>query len=466
MWLISVCDFLGIAAIVGMAWAYGLEQALPVATFELVLFSQDAVIPMTGFFNLTPQRIILVVLIMLYAFRPQRAKQISVLTKWLLPLIVVHVAWCAVSTANSVVVVASMKKMTSEILEYYYLFYIFCRTIQHVETLRRILFGIVLGVAVASVFGAIEAYTGWSIMDCFPPVTHRFDWDTTMDTADRGIRVHSTFPHAILFGAALVMGITLAIYLLTRARDRSTKSFLWLCLALMFLNIYKTGSRGPWIAAALSLAIFLVVGSMRMRKYVVFLAILAVSVMVIRPGVYDSIVAIYRGTFDSNTVIGSSYEYRFALSSVAIHALSHDFGRAAWGYGLESFYFLGLEGELNRKAHRFLSADSAWIELMIETGYIGLLIIGSILFLPAWYAWKDFCYPAASDPFLSLCLLVNMLAFYFMMLSVGMYGWGQNGYMLWIMIAESVAYRSFRKRKATVADSLLLGTPHGEVALA
>ena len=72
---------------------------------------------------------------------------------------------------------------------------------------------------------------------------------------------------------------------------------------------------------------------------------------------------------------------------------------------------------------------------MLETGFVGLCIIISILLKPAWRALRDYRMLPAPDRYLSLMLLVNLLVFYFQMYSVGMYSWGQNGYVLWILIA-------------------------------
>jgi hypothetical protein len=48
---------------------------------------------------------------------------------------------------------------------------------------------------------------------------------------------------------------------------------------------------------------------------------------------------------------------------------------------------------------------------------------------------------------------VNLLIFYFQMYSVGMYSWGQNGYMLWILIAITFAYPLCREEEAELANS-------------
>ena len=45
-------------------------------------------------------------------------------------LIVLHLIWCVVSTANSIVPLMSLKKMISEALEYYLLYYLFFKSIR------------------------------------------------------------------------------------------------------------------------------------------------------------------------------------------------------------------------------------------------------------------------------------------------------------------------------------------------
>jgi hypothetical protein len=90
---------------------------------------------------------------------------------------------------------------------------------------------------------------------------------------------------------------------------------------------------------------------------------------------------------------------------------------------------------------------------MIETGFVGLGIIILILLKPAWRALRDYQILPPPDRYLSLMLLVNLLIFYFQMYSVGMYSWGQNGYMLWILIAITFAYPLCREEEAELADS-------------
>lgn len=445
MILVAVIDLLVIGILIYVATSRGLEQALPFVAFVFTLIPREAVIPIPGLFDLTCQRLMSIVLIVLYCTLSRKSAaggQFATPMKW---LILIHICWCIVSTANSVVPLQSIKKMIGELVEYYLLYFIFFRTISEIRTVRRILFAITAAVVVCSAFGTFEAYSNWRLLDWLPAVEYRFSgWDFG-DPMERGGRIQTTFPHPILYGAGLVMGITLALYLLTTTKQTNKRIVLWVGLFLMFLNIYKTSSRGPWLAVMISFGCFLLLGHNRLRKYLLVFAALTVLVMVVRPGVLDTLTNIYYGTIDPTSPLGSSYEYRYALRDVVEKAVSQSTQRALWGYGMESFYDLHLEGELNEKPYPFVSCDSAWLELLIETGYVGLLIITLILLTPAWDGWRDFRALPRPDCYLSLTLLVTMVTYYFMMVSVAMYGWGQNSYMLWIVIAASLAYGRIKR---------------------
>jgi hypothetical protein len=75
-----------------------------------------------------------------------------------------------------------------------------------------------------------------------------------------------------------------------------------------------------------------------------------------------------------------------------------------------------------------------------------------LLLKPAFLAYRGFRRLAKPANFLCLVLLTNMLAFYFLISNVAIYGWGQQSYMLWIVIALSVTYPRFQ-RAESVSDN-------------
>jgi hypothetical protein len=457
MLTISIVIALAMGLILWIARTRGLESALPVAAFFFVLLPRDAGIP-TGIFDLTAQRLILATLLVLYLVLPKTRQHSRMVRLPLAGLIALHISWCMLSTLNSIVPVESIKKLIGELFEYYVLYYIFFRTIKDTRTIHRIISAIVAAVTVACIFGAVEEYRGWSVMELFPASAHHFvNWSTTGALSGRDDRVTSTFAHPILFGAGLALAIPLTLYLLKAARTKSQKVLLWGSLFLMLLNIYKTSSRGPWLGLLLALGLLLLLDSGRMRRYLAVIGILTLAVLLLRPGIWDTLLDMYYATSNPDSPLGSSYSYRYALRRVAMKALNQSPERALLGYGMESFYSLHLSGELEGRIYPFLSCDSAWVETAMETGYVGIAILAALLFRPAWRCWRDFRRFPKGDRDICLCLFVDMIAYYFMMLSVAMYGWGQTGYMLWMMIAMSQSYSLLKRapqKKSGTPDRL------------
>jgi O-Antigen ligase len=440
MILVILIDLLLVAMLFYKSSQKGVENALPAFTFFTVLLPENCQIPLPGLFGLTAQRLAVVILLLCFLiFKPKRDLPTNQNSTPLVFLICLQLVWALVSSANSIVPVMSLKKLLSVILEYYAVYFIFFKSISTPATIKRIVTATVVAMAMTTIPGVVEAYTGWQVTSWFPDIGARFGFGN-LDEA-RGIRTQSTFQHAILYGGALAMALPLALYLIATAKSMIQKIFLWMSVLLMFLCLFKTTSRGPWMAAIFGFALVFIFTVRPIQKSMIVIIGLCVLVMVIRPGVYDTITDLYDETTNPDSTVGTSYEYRYALRDVSVKALSLSPIRALTGFGMESFYYLHLEGPfMGKEGHKFESCDSAWIETMIETGYVGLAIFALLLgsaFLRIF--WSVFRLPKP-DRYLQWIFAVNLIQYYFLMISVAIYGWGQNGFMLWITIAAGLAY--------------------------
>ena len=227
---------------------------------------------------------------------------------------------------------------------------------------------------VGSVFGAFEAYGAENVLGFFPKAGHHFDMigDGQGDPGAVNVRssdiVWRRFGHGNHYRSLSCLG--------SRRNRGKSLCFGW-DMMLMFLNIYKTSSRDRgWTSSWLPLLVIFAGG--KLRKYILVIGPLSIAAMVVRPGIWATVKGIYDNSFDMNTSTGTSYEYRYALQH-AVTAKLESPTRAVWGFGLESFYDLHLEDDFLGKPHVFLSCDSSWSELMIETGFVGLAIIILIL---------------------------------------------------------------------------------------
>lgn len=445
MTLVLIIDAVVILLILGCAYRKGLERTLPLIAFLLMLFPYESQITLTGYFDLTTQRLIVMLTFLIYLFSSE------IKDKRKLPLkytILALMAWMLIAAANSVVLVTSIKAVISDFLDFFLIYYIFAKSISRTETVRKIMYGFVGAITVCSVFGIPEIYSdsGWTVMNWFPQVYHRFE-DLNGSAGDRGERVLTTFGHPILYGAALAMAIPMALYLISISKSIWQKVFLWTATMLMIFNLYKTTSRGPWMAAAISMTVVLLSGGKQMRRYVMIIGALTVLVLIARPGIWETISNLYTLTLSSDSIQGASYQWRYALYDLAFQHLNHDFWRALWGYGPESFYFLGWQAVFLGSIVTFKSCDSSVAALMIETGYIGFVLAISVFVIAALKALRYSLKIPKPDNLPCVVLFVNLCAFIFQMTNVDILGWGQQTYMIWIIVAMAMIYPSLAENE-------------------
>lgn len=453
-WVYGV-DIIVLVTLINVGTRRGLERALPVFAFFITLLPEECHIPLPGLFDLYTHRLALIVMTVLFCAKNKRSA-IRILP--LKNLLIMHGGWLLLSTLTSIVVMTSAKQFIAQVLEYYVIFFIMVKTITDVETVFKIVFSMVAAVGVACIFGLIEIYFQWTVLSLFPADLQEFygtGGPIYTELLDRGIRVRSTFAHPILFGGAISMMIPFALYLSTTAKRRLQRAALAMFLILMLWNIYKTSSRGPWLATAVSMIVFFLAANGKVRKQFLLIGALVILVLLTRPGVKDTIVNTYRATMDTNTQMGMSFAYRPALFRAVTKTLNDDPFRALVGFGLNSFRQKGLIIVLpGIDTHIWYTCDSAWLLFAYETGYVGLLLITAILFKPAVMAFNAYrTLPRKYRYFCATCGS-SLLSFFIVMISVAAYGWGQNGSMLWIVNAITVSYVILKKREAEHGQKL------------
>jgi O-antigen ligase len=433
---------IAVGGLVAITLIKGFEGALPFFAFLVILLPGEARIDFGGLFELTATRAIAAALVILYIVfgspHPQHNRNARLPLKVLL---ILYAGWCMVSTVDSIAFTTSLKTVLESVLEFCLVYYIFAKSVSSVQTVHKILAAAVAALALCCVFGVVEQYTQWKVINLFPEVTHRFVAGVGGRLPDSG-RIKATFPHPILFANAMALGIPWALYLLNLAKTAAQKACLWVAIILMCWNMYKTMSRGPWLALALSLFLLLLFSPGSLRKHLAVIALLTVSALIIRPGVWETLRNTYIETLDPESARGGSYQYRYDLMRLARQTLGQDPRRAVWGFGPNSFPALDLEAENLDTGYwdKFESCDSAFVEVALDTGYVGLFLVAALLLRAAFVTWKGFRTVPRTANFLCLLFLINIGAYAFMMLSVENFGWGQQTLMLWILIALSVAY--------------------------
>ena len=440
MILIICMQFVIVLSLV-IAARRSLENALPVFCFFLVLMPLEARLVIPGLFDFNTMRVSLLTLLALYLYHGRASSDDSPLP--LKSLILLHISWAVCSTIYSLSVATSVKQLISQVVEYYLLYFLFVKIITRVSTIYDIIFAIVMAIGICSIFGVAEVYARWSILRIFPQnlwITYNGGADPLYIEWGRGLRIRSTFPHPILFGDALAMAIPLTLYLLSIWERRRDRIALWVSLILMFWAIYKTSSRGPWIATILCGILLFIMVRNRVRTYLLVIALMAATVLLARPGVWATIAGLYQSSTDASSPVGLSYLYRDALNNAVRTAVGKEPGRALLGYGLGTFRELGLDINFLNTVQRWYTCDNNWALFLYETGYVGLSLSVALLFGALWIIFRNFWQLPPPESDLCAVLFISLSGFYFLLLSVAGYSWGQQGYMAWILISTSVSY--------------------------
>lgn len=417
-----------------------LENALPVFCFFLVLMPLEARLVVPGLFDLNTMRISLLTLLILYFVRGEPASSEPLPLK---SLMILHVFWAVLSTLYSLSVATSAKQLLSQVMEFYLLYFLLVRIITSVKTIHTILFAVSMAMGVCCILAISESYAHWSILRIFPSnlwITYNGGVDPIYIEWGRGLRLRSTFPHPILFGDALAMSIPITLFLLSIWEHQRRRILLWTGLILMFWAIYKTSSRGPWIATALcSVLLFLLIRN-RIRKYILAIGLAAILILVARPGIWSTIDGLYSASTDTTNPVGTSYLYRDALNHAVRDAVAKNPTRTLLGYGLGTFRERGLEINFMGHVGRWFTCDNNWASFLYETGYVGLFLIGILLFKVLWIAFQSYRHLPEPENLLDGVLCISLAGFYFLLLSVAGYSWGQQGYLAWILISLVVSH--------------------------
>jgi hypothetical protein len=255
------------------------------------------------------------------------------------------------------------------------------------------------------------------------------------------------------------MIIPITLYLLTVIRQKTKRLILWGMLPLMLWAIYKTSSRGPWLAVGISFPFLFLMLPNKMKKYLAILGLAMACVLATRSGIRDTISNIYASTQDTASPVGASYEYRNALLHAITSAVAKDNTRMLLGYGLGTFREKGLIVDFLGESKLWFTCDDNWACFIYETGYIGLFLVGLLLLVPLFMNIRSYLRLPRPERYLSGVLFISLAAFCFLLLSVAGYNWGQQGFMAWILISLSVVYpRVIRAHKKASLSGVRLQT--------
>jgi hypothetical protein len=328
-----------------------------------------------GIPELTIHRLLLLILLPYWmAYRHQQVGRRVPFVRGLLALAAVQL----VSLLLSVHFSGSVKSFSAFALEVVLFFVITSSSLQNREQIIKILYSVGLGVGLVAVVGLIERYWGVNLARMILS-------DSNGETSD----ITSTYPHRILFGYAMVIGVPVLFALAECERRRKRKAQLVGMVLLLVAGCYFSQSRGPWSALIVGCGIFFFLGSRVAKRVAVAVTVFGALVLVAKPGVRDTIVSAFNSTFDENNVKGRSYAYRWILWRVAYSEISKSPERMLFGYGglstetMDLSEYFESEGGGTTSALGYTSWDNQLACDLVEFGGVGFVIelalFGSVL---------------------------------------------------------------------------------------
>lgn len=187
-------------------------------------------------------------------------------------------------------------------------------------------------------------------------------WDKTI----MAYRVDGTFSHPATLAFYLISTLPIIYALLSNKINKSKKIPLAVLLLLNLFIALITLTRGAWIGL---LAMSLVFGLFKSRKFLVAITALIFLAYLFTPAINERVNDVFNPKYNSSLIT------RLKIIETTLPAFTN---APVLGYGLGSFKNINLKYNDEAKTYESLQAHNDYLRLLIELGIIGLAIYISI----------------------------------------------------------------------------------------
>ena len=381
--------------------------------------------------QLTIQRILILIA---FVFLLRNAP--SVPRKWPIPnltLITLFGITQGVSLVFGAQFIPGLKGFSSYILEVALFYVLMNLYIMTEPNLLRLVCSICYGLAAVAVLATIEKFSGTNLSELIAP---------SGGLAEIKQEITSTYPHRIALGYAMAMGVPLALAASTQFRSARTRRLLYGIALLSIGAAYFSMSRGPWLGMGLGLIGIGILGGTLLRKRLLQIALLSAAVLVLRPGVLETITNLYTASFDENAQKHGSLATRWQLWTVAWTEIQVSPERFLFGFGpvsTESMdlsqYWYGTEGwSASVSKIGYTSWDNNYACDLIELGVVGLALEVTLLLAIVGTVLREWRASDAEGRILLSGIGLACAVFMFAMTNVYIFA-PQLKYLFWALVA-------------------------------
>lgn len=409
-----------------MALKKGYINGLAVAAFYWVSTPSELRLPLPGGLpQFTFHRMLVIIMLCAYfatkSRRPQNTG--SVLGgKIMVWLSVSYVISFIFSESKDVTFKATLAYLV-EIVVFYFMM---AKSLQSKEDLMRIVKALTFGLITVACFTWIEKYKS----------VNYFESILGYNVGDVG-DITASYRHRILLGYAMAMAIPLVAIQLRHVTTSKQKWFFCIALCVVAAACYFPRSRGPWLGAVIATGCLFMLGDAKSRKALKWLAIGGALVMILRPGVWETIGNLL-GDTDAESQKGRSYNYRWELWGAAFKTIAVSPIKLGFGYGALSHETMDLSHLLtmggNIKKLGYTSFDNNYAAFLLELGLIGLALTMSLYAsicrkIFAFRSWLN-----ADDRMINGALFSSILVYLFAMTNVYIFA-PQLDFLFWTLVA-------------------------------
>lgn len=362
----SIFILLFAVAVTQVRFRRGVAAGLATGVFFLVVLPIEVRLPTPGALpELTVQRALLVVLATNAIRHGIFARGFATLPG--LGILMLLAASRSISLLGGIAFVPGLKDLLLLLLEGLLFFTIAGKALQDRETALRIIRSIIFASICVAFIAFVEKYRGVNLAAAIVP-----------GIPDYPRTVSATYRHRILLGYAMALALPLVLAYAQYVSTRWQKRLVWAGMLLIPAACYFANSRGPWAGMALGVGVIYLASERVVRKRIALLGCVALVVVLLRPGVYESILTRWEHTKSTDTHKGRSASYRLELWQVAYTELSKSPIRFLFGYGGGSAEQMQL-GDLfefggGSSALGYTSWDSELAANLFKFGFVGLAL--------------------------------------------------------------------------------------------
>jgi O-antigen ligase len=448
-------------AVTGSVAAILIAARYPVAYF-LILLATFFFVPVTAGFQISGSlpvvfvwRPLILIGIAVQAFRNR--EDVSDRSPFA-PVVGLIITACLLSLVSSVNPQATEFRLLAFAVEWGGLIYVGWSTLKSEKDCRIAMTTIWLFAFALCVVGLVEAITNVSpvalISTGYDPLARLNGVDVFNVPAVRNgqLRIRGTMTHPIEYGGVMALMLPLSLAAIKSVQPGRRRIAQVLLSALLVLCLALTLSLGPITAACVAVLVLVLFGPNKRRVILVFAGLAVLLAVVVTAGPGSPVYAVVTSRLD---ITNQDTAQRIAIVVSAIDTVGTS---PITGTGLNTWADVrplsSFAGYLPGGGGPYGGNENFYAEMLVETGYIGIIMILAGLALLVRATWKRARVAARSDVHaLSVGLFGAVVGFLALNVTANvMEGWAQLTAIFWIVLLVFVKYHDLVSRRGEVSD--------------